>query len=366
MTSDRHYMDMALRLARRGDGRVSPNPMVGAVLVRDGKVIGRGYHHAAGQDHAEVVALKDAGFSAQGADLYVNLEPCCHYGRTPPCSITLMQSGVRCVFMAMVDPNPIVSGRGVACLREGGVEVHIGLLEDRARELNRSFVKWITSGRPFVTLKTAVTVDGHTADREGGSKWITSAESRRRVHQLRARVDGVMVGGGTVKADDPHLLARDVPTVSQPRRIVMAGEDLIPLDSRLVATVSQGPVIVLCPDTTAVTARNTLANSGVTVVALPGADGQVSIDSAMDWLGKAKVTSLLVEGGATLAGRLIMAQVVDRWVVFTAPKLLGDGQALPMVGDIGIRDIGSAKDMSIRSVKRVGPDLMVEYDIKTP
>ena len=217
--TDKHYMSIALSLAEKGRGKTSPNPMVGAVVVRDGSIAGQGYHHKAGEDHAEVIALGEAGENTRGATLYVTLEPCCHHGKTPPCTDVIVKSGIRRVVTAMIDENPFVAGGGCARLREAGIDVKTGILEDRARKLNEVYLKYITTGTPFLTLKLAITLDGRIADTGGKSKWITDTETRKRVHRWRAWSGAVMVGVGTVLADNPSLTVRDADG-SDPLRVM--------------------------------------------------------------------------------------------------------------------------------------------------
>jgi len=351
-------MARALRLARRGRGLVSPNPMVGAVIARNGRVVAEGWHHRVGGDHAEVDALKKAGPAARDANLFVNLEPCCHFGRTPPCTRALLEAGLRRVFVAHQDPNPLVAGQGIAMLRRAGVEVQVGLLEAEARELNAPFLTWITQGRPFVTLKMAVTLDGRVADRDGRSRWVTSEESRREVHRLRSWHDAVMVGAGTAVRDDPLLLATMVRPRSRLVRIVVDAEGRTPLDSRLLGSLDRGPAWIALAAGAA--RAEAYRERGAEVLDLPAAGEGVDLSALLHALGKREVTSLLVEGGPTLARGLLAAGLVDRVLLFVAPRLLADSRAPTWVADLGIRDLESTLRFQVTGTRRVGPDVCIE------
>lgn len=362
--SPKDFMRLALRLARRGEGHVSPNPMVGAVLVREGRVVATGCHRAVGHDHAEVAALRKVEFCAEGCDLYVNLEPCCHHGRTPPCTEALLQSGVRRVFVATTDPNPLVSGCGIEALQKGGVEVEVGLLEAEARRLNAPFFRWITTGMPFVTLKMAATLDGRIAQRNGLSRWITSEPARKVVHKLRSVSDAVVVGARTALQDDPMLLpalVRRPPRI--PWRVVVDEEARLPVDSRLVRTAREGPVVVACTKAASEDCRASLQERGVEVWVLPAEGGLVSLPALMRELGQRSCQNLLVEGGATLAASFLEAGLVDRLLVFYAPLILADPEAVPLTRDLGLRSLSDAVRFTQRFARRVGPDLMVEWEL---
>lgn len=361
------FMRLALRLARLGEGRVSPNPMVGAVLAKDNEVIATGYHRRAGDDHAEVEALKKVGFDASGLDLYVNLEPCCHYGRTPPCVEALLRARVRRVFVAMIDPNPLVSGRGVEILRAHGVEVHVGILEEEARRLNEAFVRYITTGRPFVTLKMAATLDGRIAERSGASRWITGEAARKMVHRMRSVSDAVMVGAKTVLNDDPLLLptlVRHPPRL--PLRVVVDSHASLNPSSQLVRTASLSPVILACTEEAPVERLEPLKERGVEILTLPKEQGGVSLRLLLNELGRRSIQSVLVEGGAKLAASLLAQGLVDRLVLFYAPILLGDPMAFPLVADMGKRNLGSAIPFVLRKVQRLDFDIMLEFTPKEP
>ncbi len=354
-------MRMALALAERGAGYTSPNPMVGAVVVNDGRVVGKGYHQFVGGAHAEVNAIADAGGKAAGATLYVTLEPCNHTGRTPPCTEKILAAGLRRVVVAMADPNPKVTGGGNARLSASGVSVTCGVLEAAARRLNESFVKFIRTQRPFVVLKCAATLDGRLATASGDSKWITGPASRRYVHQLRHRLDAIMVGIGTVLQDDPRLTARlDDGPGKNPHRII--------LDTRLripeTANVLRGPndsdtIIVTGPRASAEkTAR--LTQAGATVWRMPLAGGRVDLHALMKRLGEHGVASLLVEGGAGVLASALTGGILDKALFFYAPKILGGDDGIPVCRGKGAARISEARVLTDVQVHRFDDDVMIE------
>ena len=372
MSTDARHMNRALSLARRGFGLVSPNPMVGAVIVKDGVVVGEGWHRVLGADHAEIVALKQAQKKAKGADVFVNLEPCCHHGRTPPCAQALIDAGVRRVVVAMVDPNPLVSGKGIKMMADAGILVEVGLKEKEARELNQAFAKWIVSRRPFVTLKMAATLDGRTAQRDGKSRWITCAESRKIVHRLRAGSDAILVGAGTVRADDPLLLPVDYPMKKAPLRVLVSSFGDLPLNSKLFSTTDRGPVAValgagipapvLVPGPVPAPAPvpAALSRLPIQVINAPAPKTGVDLELLLDTLGQQGVASVLCEGGHTLAASLLRAKLVDKLELFIAPKMLGDPDAKPLVADLGITQLDQALGFKILRTSRCGPDIRIE------
>ena len=354
-------MRRALQLARRARGRTAPNPMVGAVVVRDGCAVGEGYHHRAGEPHAEVLALRAAGEAARGADLYVTLEPCCHHGRTPPCTEAVLAAGVRRVFAAMEDPFPRVSGGGVRQLREAGVEVEVGLLEADARRLNEAFLKAVATGLPFVTLKMATTLDGKIATRTGDSRWITGEVARRHVQQLRNWHDAVLVGAGTARADDPLLTAR-LRGARNPLRVVVSTNGRLPLDSQLGRTAADVPTLIAvaaAPDDVVAGWRSV----GADVVSAPAADGRVDLEALLRALLARGVHSVLVEGGAGLAGSLLDARLVDRLVMFLSPKIVGGTDAPGPVGGQGVERMADALALQNVQWRRFGEDLAVIGDV---
>jgi diaminohydroxyphosphoribosylaminopyrimidine deaminase/5-amino-6-(5-phosphoribosylamino)uracil reductase len=339
LTEDERFMRRALQLAARGLGETNPNPAVGCVIVRDGRVVGEGYHRRAGEPHAEALALRAAGAQARGATLYVNLEPCSHQGRTGPCAPLLVAAGIRRVVAAVRDPNPLVNGRGVARLRRAGIRVDLGVLGPEAVRLNEPFLVAMKTGRPFVMLKAATTLDGRVATAAGESKWITSAAQRREARALRRRFDGVAVGIGTVLADDPRLWPS--PRVRRPfYRIVFDSSLRLPPGSRLARSARRSPVVVLA-HAAPPRRRARLERLGVTVVELPGR-GRVSVAAALRALYARGLRSLMVEGGSELLGAFLAARAFDQLALFRAPLLLGGRGARPAFGGRDPRRLADA------------------------
>jgi diaminohydroxyphosphoribosylaminopyrimidine deaminase/5-amino-6-(5-phosphoribosylamino)uracil reductase len=355
--TDERYMRSALRLAVKAAGRTSPNPMVGAVLVRNGRIIAAGYHRRAGDDHAEIVALKRAGPKARGATLYINLEPCDHQGRTPACTSSLIRSGVRKVVAGMVDPNPLVSGRGVRRLRRAGIEVELGPLEAECRKLNEAFVKHVTRGIPFVILKLAATLDGKIATSTGDSKWITGEAARRYVHRLRDRVDAVVVGRGTVAEDDPLLTCR-IAGGRDPWRVVLDGRLKIPLTAQLVQpALAQRTIIATGPDAAARKVE-LLRKRGAQVWCFPLRRGGIPFRSVLRRLGKMGLLSVMIEGGAVTASRALLENAVDKVVLFYAPKIIG-GDGKSMLASLGTRKLSASRKISNIELLRLGEDVVI-------
>lgn len=351
-------MNRALALARKG--RTSPNPMVGAVVVRGGKIVGEGYHPRAGEPHAEVFALNAAGEQAKGADLYVTLEPCCHHGKTPPCTDAVIASGIRRVFAAMVDPNPEVGGKGLALLKEAGIEVHAGLMETEARELNRGFIKRVTRGLPFVTWKVAMTLDGKICTRTGDSRWVTGEKARKEVHKLRNKSDAVMVGIGTVLADDPELTVRGIRGGKNPIRVVVDCEGRTPCDARVLN--SDAPTLIVTKRDAPELNLDCLWQAGARVLGVRDCDGRIDLNYLMSELAKMGVNNLLLEGGGELAASMIAAGLVDRGLVFIAPKIIGGRDAKTPVEGEGIELMADALTVSTPRVRRFGEDIALEFD----
>ena len=356
-TDSEVFMKRALALAARG--RTSPNPMVGAVVVRGGKIVGEGYHPKAGESHAEVFALDRAGDLAKGADLYVTLEPCCHFGRTPPCTDAVIRSGVRRVFAATQDPNPLVQGRGIEALRSAGIEVRVGVLESEARKLNRPYIKRITTGRPFVLWKAAMTLDGKIATRTGDSRWVTGERARRAVHRLRSRFDAILVGIGTVLADDPELTARGVRRTDGPLRVVVDGNARIPLDSKVFN--SDAPTVLVTKRDAPEERLDALRSAGVRVLEIRDEEGRVDLGRLMTELANMGVNSVLLEGGGELAASMIEAGLVDEGLIFIAPKIIGGRKAKTPVEGEGIELMSRALGVSKPRVRRFGDDIALEF-----
>jgi len=352
-------MRRALALARRG--YTAPNPMVGAVIVKDGRVVGEGYHRRAGMPHAEIEALHRAGESARGATLYVTLEPCSHWGRTPPCADALIEAGVRCVYAAMQDPNPQVAGRGFEKLREAGIEVQVGVLEEQARQLNEIFVKYHTTGMPFVTVKAAMSLDGKIATHTGDSKWITDEAARRLVHRLRARHDAVMVGIGTVLKDDPLLTVRLLRWKEPVRRLrVIVDSRLRCPEEAQVLRVEDSPTLIATTEAAPPERIARLCERGVEVEVLPAKGGQVDLHALMKMLAQRGVTGVLCEGGGTLIASLFARGLVDKVVFFYAPRIIGGREATTAVEGEGYPYVENALKLDRVYWRKIGRDMMVQ------
>ena len=354
---DKRHMRRALRLALKGAGRTSPNPMVGAVLVRDAKVVGKGYHRKAGGDHAEIVALKQAGAKARGATLYLNLEPCDHQGRTPPCTLSLIQSGIRRVVIGMVDPNPLVSGRGIRRLRRAGIQVDVGLLEAECRSLNEAFFKYIARHIPFVILKLAASLDGKIATASGDSKWITEAAARRYVHQLRNQVDAVIIGIGTVLADNPRLTCR-LTSGRNPWRLILDSHARIPLASRLLHQPDPEKTILVAGSLASSKKIKAVESLGAQVWTFPQRRGTTPWLSLLKKAGQMGWLSVMIEGGGTTASRALAEGAVDKILFFYAPRVIG-GEGRNMIQTLGIRKMGQSRKIKNLEVSRIGKDFLV-------
>lgn len=355
---DRRHMGHALALARRGLGRVWPNPAVGCVIVRNGRVVGRARTADSGRPHAESLALDMAGAAAKGATAYVTLEPCSHHGRTPPCAEALIAAGIARVVVGTGDPDPKVNGQGIARLRAACVEVTNGILEDEARLVNQGFLSRVTKGRPHLTLKLAVSLDGRIATASGESRWITGPPARRMVHALRARHDAVLVGGGTARADDPELTVRDMGADRQPTRIVVSRTLNLPWPNRLASTLSEAPVWIAHGDGQGKSTEAQLwRDAGATLLSVPVAGGQVDPVALMQNLGHRGLTRVFCEGGGTFAASLLSAGLVDDLVVFSAGLVIGaEGQ--PGMGVMGLSALADAQRFTLAETRGVGRDVM--------
>jgi diaminohydroxyphosphoribosylaminopyrimidine deaminase/5-amino-6-(5-phosphoribosylamino)uracil reductase len=353
-SADRDWMRRALELAERGRGYVEPNPLVGAVVVRDGRLVGEGWHQRFGGPHAEVHALAAAGEAARGATLYVTLEPCCHHGKTPPCTDAVLRAGIRRVVAALADPFPQVAGRGAARLRQAGIAVDMGVGEAEARRQNAPYLKLLIAGRPYVHAKWAMTLDGKIATRTGNSKWISGDASRALVHELRARMDGIVVGIGTALADDPLLTVRP-PGPRTPLRIVLDSRARLPVTSRLAATARETPVLVITagppPDRVAL-----LEQAGCTLLDL-GGEGRPGVPQVLAELGRRRLTNILIEGGSEVLGSFLDAGTIDEVHVFIAPRLAGGAQAHTPIGGHGVERIADALRLGTWEVRPIDPDV---------
>jgi diaminohydroxyphosphoribosylaminopyrimidine deaminase/5-amino-6-(5-phosphoribosylamino)uracil reductase len=362
--SDSTFMQECLALAKKGRGRVSPNPLVGAIVVKGGKIVGKGYHRKFGGPHAEVEAIRACRRSPSGATLYVNLEPCSHYGKTPPCTDLITAFGIARVVIGMRDPNPLVSGNGIRALRRAGIAVTVGVRQEECRRLNEAFLRHVTTGLPFVTMKVAQTLDGMISDREGNSRWITGERAREDVHRRRSESDCVLVGAGTVADDDPLLTVRHV-RGPQPVRAVLDGNFSSPAGSRIFSGVRAAPTVVITTEDAFIRRRAKaarLARRGVTFMVFPGPrSGAIPPSDVLSALGRRGIASVFVEGGPATWGAFLNARCVDRLVVYTSPSLLGGkqhafGSMRPTLLDRRLR----LKNVTVRSIDG---DLVSEGDV---
>lgn len=356
-------MQQALALARQGEGYTSPNPMVGAVLVKNGEVVGRGYHEAVGKPHAEVNAVADAGPLAYGATLYVTLEPCNHTGRTPPCTEKILTAGIRRVVVAMRDPNPDVPGKGIEWLKSKGLDVTVGVCEPEAQRLNEAFVKYIQTKRPFVILKCAATLDGRIATRTGDSKWVTGPVAREHVHHLRHAVDAIMVGIDTVKKDDPSLTTRlEGKDGRDPVRVILDTHLSISPQARVLQLQSKAGTLLIAGNSAAAETakRQALEAQGAKIVGAPLKDGRIDLERLMTRLGQIGLTSLLIEGGGKVLSSALAAGIADKIIFFYAPKILGGDDGVPICRGQGPALMQNCFGVRDLRVERVGDDVMME------
>ncbi len=355
------FMQRALELARQGEGRTAPNPPVGAVIVSQGRVVGEGFHPAAGEPHAEIFALRQAADHALGATLYVTLEPCSHQGRTPPCADALIAAGIERVFVGIQDPNPQVAGRGIERLRRAGIRVEVGLLATECHRLVAAFAKHLATGRPLTIYKTAMTLDGNTAAASGDAAWISGEESRRRVHQLRNRVEAIMVGIGTLLQDDPQLTTRLPGDGRDPLRVIIDSHLRTPLNSRLLHQASNaGTLIATISDDAP--RRAALEQTGAEVFRCQGENGCVSLVDVWIELGRRGIQRLLLEGGSQLARAALQQGLIDRLLVFVAPKLLG-GCSVPVFAGNACATIAEAIRLQNVTCEPLGEDFLITGEI---
>jgi diaminohydroxyphosphoribosylaminopyrimidine deaminase/5-amino-6-(5-phosphoribosylamino)uracil reductase len=364
-TEDKRFMQMALDLAKKGEGFTSPNPMVGAVIVKDGKVVGKGYHKAAGEAHAEVNAIDDAGALAKNATLYVTLEPCNHTGRTPPCTEKIITSGIHRVVSAMNDPNPGVKGGGLDYLKNYGINVSVGTCEKQAKRLNEIFIKYVGTKRPFTIVKCAATLDGRIATKTGDSRWVTGEESRQFVHQLRHAVDAIMVGINTVEKDNPSLTTRlTTPPKNlkqlDPARIILDTHLRISEKAKLLRLDSDSDTILITGPLVSKDKKTRLEKKGVKIIESPVSNGLIDLDRLMDLLGSLEITSLLIEGGSRVFASALSAGIVDKVLFFYAPKILGGDDGIPICKGPGVDLMDNCIPVRDIRVMRFGDDIMVE------
>lgn len=364
--TDQKYMKRALELAKLGEGSTSPNPMVGAVVVKDGRIVGEGYHQKYGGPHAEVFALKEAGEKAIGADIYITLEPCSHYGKTPPCAQKLIDTGVKRAVIAMVDPNPEVAGRGIEMLREAGIKVEIGLFKKEAQKLNEIFLKYIQSDYPFVYLKKAQTLDGYIASKSGDSKWITNSAARLEGHKLRHRVDAIMVGIGTVKVDNPSLTARlEKKEGIDPLRVILDPLLEIPLDAKIIKQNSTAKTLIITAanfndSALQLKKEKLLKNKGVELLSLPTANNNYfNLKKLLKKLRARNISSVLVEGGAKLSHTFLKENLVDKFYYFIAPKIYGGSNGRASFCGDGPEMMSDSVELEILEQKNLGDNILL-------
>ena len=364
--TDQEYMLRAIQLAKKGEGWTNPNPMVGAVIVKDGKIIGEGYHKKYGELHAERNAIASLTESAEGAVIYVTLEPCCHHGKTPPCTEAIIEQKIRKVVIGSRDPNPKVAGKGVQMLREAGVTVVEDFMREECDQLNPVFFHYITTKTPYVVMKYAMTLDGKIATKTGASKWITGESARKEVQHMRHQYMGIMAGIGTVLADDPMLNVR-IPGLKSPVRIICDSGLRIPMDSQIVKTAKEYRTIVAyagehsgegCKE--AEEKEEQLHTAGVETVSVPDADGRVDLRKLMEYLGKQGIDSVLLEGGAALNGSALQAGIVSCVQTYIAPKIFGGQEAKSPVGGSGVKLACEAYGFEIKEIRRIGEDILIE------
>jgi diaminohydroxyphosphoribosylaminopyrimidine deaminase/5-amino-6-(5-phosphoribosylamino)uracil reductase len=362
MENHEFYMKRVLELAKAGWGRTNPNPLVGALIVKNGQIISEGYHEALGKAHAEVAAIQKAQQDVRGSTLYVNMEPCSHYGRTPPCAKAIIEAGFTKVVIAMIDPNPKVLGKGIEMLKQAGIEVIVGILQEEAEKLNEIFIKYITWKSPFVILKAAATLDGKIASYCGDSRWISGDSSRRYAHRIRQRVAAIMVGIHTVLRDDPLLTARwDGMETKIPVRIIVDSLGRIPEECKIISTSVPDSKIILATTSQLTQAKETaLQTKGVTIIKADGEDGQVDLGQLMKELAKMEIDSVLLEGGGTLNASALEMGIVDKLMFFIAPKIIGGATALTAVEGYGRRFIKDSILLKEITVETLAEDILIQ------
>ncbi len=359
MKNDEYYMKRAIKLAHKGRGRTSPNPMVGAVIVKNNKIIGEGFHAFCGGEHAEVAAIKNASESTEGSTIYVNLEPCNHYGKTPPCVDAILKAGIRKVFCAMIDPNEKVSGKGIDRLQKEGVAVDVGLLNRKALKLNEKYSKYIVTGEPFVLLKSAMSLDGKIAGSDRKPRQISSGDSIQYAHELRYDYDAIMVGIGTVLADNPALTVRVKGKNSNTiLRVILDSRLRIPVDARLFDTINGGKIIIITTNQASPDKVNRIKSFGAEVIKVDS--NYILLKETLKYLGSKGITSVLIEGGAEVAASALQEKVVDKIVAVIAPVIIGSNNAVTFVGGKGFTDLSSCPRLVDKKVFSLGEDTVIE------
>lgn len=359
---DEYYMGLALKLALKAKGKTSTNPLVGALVVKGGKIIGRGFHAKAGLAHAEIIALDEAGKKAKGATLYVTLEPCAHTGRTPPCINRIIGSGIKEVVVGMIDPNPLNNGKGVMLLKQSNIRVRVGVLEEKLREINESFIKYITSRMPFITVKVAESLDGKIATRTGDSKWITADKTRAFAHRLRKDYDAIMVGVNTVRRDNPSLNA----WFSQKKtiKIIMDSNLSTPEDANIFAKDSQVIIVTLPSRPGQETENRQKLAAKAKILEVKEKAGQINLRDALKKIARLQISNIIVEGGGTLIGSLFDEKLVDRILFFISPKIIGGKEAVSSVMGVGVKRIDQAVALRDLKIRRLAGDVLVSARVK--
>lgn len=358
MNNNEYFMRKSISLALKAKGKTFPNPLVGALIIKNGRIVGRGYHKKAGLPHAEVEAIEDAGKKAKGSSLYVTLEPCTHYGRTPPCVDKILEAGIKRVFVGMVDPNPVNNGRGIRLLREHGIKVEVGLLEDGLRRINQPFIKYITKKMPFITVKVGQSLDGKIATKDGDSRWITSDESRALSHRLRAYYDAIMVGVNTVIRDNPLLVSDGCDR--QLKRIIVDSRLGTPAKANVFLDTNPIIIATLKEALGQETENRSLLSQKAKILEVKENNGQVNLYDLLKKLARLEITNILVEGGGSLIGSLFDYGLVDKVLFFIAPKIIGGKDSISSVMGKGISRVDRAVKLKEIQLKRIGEDFLIE------
>lgn len=365
--NDEYYMKKALKLAAKGEGYTTPNPLVGAVVVKNDKIVGKGYHKKAGEPHAEVHALNQAGEKAAGATLYVNLEPCCHLGKTPACSLKIINSKISRLVVAMEDPNPVVAGKGIQDLEEAGIEIKTGVLEQEAKELNEIFIKHMTEEEPFIILKTGQTLDGYLATRTGDSRWVTNEKARKYGHQLRHKVDGILVGVGTVISDNPRLTTRlDDKDGKDPIRIVLDSKLRTPTNANIINEDSESPTFIVTTedyDREKYKKLNKLNNLSI-IVLIKDSNGRIDLEQLLKELYKKEITSILIEGGGKVNHSFLETGLIDKIYCFIAPKLLGGNDGIASFNGPGVKKMNNAYELKNIEYELLDGNILCKGEIR--
>ena len=367
LKDDKYYMEKTLKLAKKGEGYTTPNPLVGALVVKDGEIVGKGYHKKAGEPHAEVYALNQAGKNAKDATLYVNLEPCCHFGKTPACSLKVIKSGIKRIVVAMEDPNPLVAGKGIRQLEEAGIEIEVGVLEKEAKILNEIFIKYITEGLPFIYLKSGQTIDGFLATSTGDSRWVTNKKARLYGHKLRHKVDAILVGVNTVLNDNPRLTTRlDDKKGIDPIRVVLDSKLKTPVNANIINQNSESKTIIATTSDYNKDKYNqlkTIDNLEIIIIE-QNIEGRIDLEKALEILAKQDITSILVEGGGTINYSFLHKGLADKLYAFIAPKLLGGNDGIYAYNGQGVKKMDNAFELSDIQFEMIGDNILITGKIE--